>query len=224
MCCALFYGLFWQFKIWNLSKWSSVGPDGTYEYRLRHGQLARWIKWRTCDVTEAKEGLENELWRRWSNGRVGKWTCSFSKLSVTSPTSQLILQPFRRFTYITAHFPTLLLLPLCHSSFSKPSFASPTSQALHLIHLASHPWDKQIIWWKFAFFSQRISILILADNCVTVKELAEYWNSSSWKIFAPDGFQGYWRITQRNSVNSVQQTFGDSTRMVKLTFLQESWW
>ena len=25
------------------------------------------------DVGEAKEGLENELWRRWSNGRVGEW-------------------------------------------------------------------------------------------------------------------------------------------------------
>ena len=41
--------------------------------------------------------------------------CSFSKLSVTSPTSQLILQPFRRFTYVTAHY-------------SNPSVASPTSQ------------------------------------------------------------------------------------------------
>ena len=56
-----------------------------------------------------------------------------------SPMSQLILQPFHHFTYITAHFPTLLLLHLHHSSFSNPSFAS-TSQALHLIHLASHPW------------------------------------------------------------------------------------
>ena len=36
---------------------------------------------------------------------------SFSNLSVTSPTSQLILQPFLR-----------------HSSFSNPSVASPTSQ------------------------------------------------------------------------------------------------
>ena len=53
---------------------------------------------------------------------------SFFKLSVTSPTSQLILQPFPRFTYVTAHFPTLPLLHLCHSSFSNPSFASPTSQ------------------------------------------------------------------------------------------------
>ena len=93
---------------------------------------------------------------------------SFSKLSFTSPTSQLILQPFFRFyyvigssltsscerpmeiallilqtflhfTYVTAHSPTLPSLYLRHSSFSKPSFASPTSQALHLRHLASRP-------------------------------------------------------------------------------------
>ena len=36
-----------------------------------HGRLARR---RACDVGEAKEGLENELWRRWSNGWVGEWT------------------------------------------------------------------------------------------------------------------------------------------------------
>ena len=67
------------------------------------------------------------------------WRNSFSNLSVTSPTSVLILQPFRRFTYVTAHSPILPLLHLRHSSFSNPSFASPTSQALHLIHLASCP-------------------------------------------------------------------------------------
>ena len=61
---------------------------------------------------------------------------SFSKLSVTSPKSQLILQPCRRFTYVTAHS-TLPLLHLHHSSFSNSSFASPTSQALQLILQAS---------------------------------------------------------------------------------------
>ena len=40
---------------------------------VMHGRLARWRKWRDCDVGETKEGLENELWRRWSNGRVGEW-------------------------------------------------------------------------------------------------------------------------------------------------------
>ena len=64
---------------------------------------------------------------------------SFSNLSDTWSTSQLILQPFRRYTYVTAHSPTLPLLHLCHSSFSNPPFDSPTSQALHLIHLASRP-------------------------------------------------------------------------------------
>ena len=75
-----------------------------------HGRLARWIKWRACDVGEAKEWLGNELW-----------------ISVTSPTSQLILQPFRRFTYVTAHSPTLPLLHLLDSH-------SPTLLSLLLRH------------------------------------------------------------------------------------------
>ena len=68
-----------------------------------------------------------------------KTQSSFSNLSVTSPMSQLILQPFCHFTYVTAHSTTIPLLYLRHSSFSNPSSASPTSQALHLIHLACHP-------------------------------------------------------------------------------------
>ena len=103
--------------------------------------------------------------------------CSFSKLSLTSPTSQLILilqafrhftyvtahsptlpllptsqlilLPFRCFTYVTAHSPTLLSLHLHHSSFSNPSIASPTSQALHLIHLTSRPWSQYQLRWKY---------------------------------------------------------------------------
>ena len=88
----------------------------------------------SCDVGEMTERLKNELCS------FVVQLCSFSNLSITSPTSQLILQPFCRFTYITADSPTLLLLHLCESSFSNPSFASPTSQALHLRHLASCPW------------------------------------------------------------------------------------
>ena len=41
---------------------------------------------------------------------------------------QLNLQPFRHFTYVTAHSPTLPSLYLRHSSFSDHSVASPTSQ------------------------------------------------------------------------------------------------
>ena len=87
---------------------------------------------------------------------------SFSNRSVASHTSQFILQPFFRFSYVTisslnspgepsmlilqnfchftyveTHFTTLPSLCLRHSSFSKPSFASPTSQALRLIEQSS---------------------------------------------------------------------------------------
>ena len=156
-----------------------------------HGWLARWRKWKSCDVGEAKEGLENELWRRRSNGSVGEWAVTlvkrrkgwrmscdvgevtesleneqssfyflfyiqqssfyfilfyiqqssyfhstysrahspsfpslhlrhswFSNPSVALPTPQLIHQPFRCFTYVTAHSPTLLLLLLRHRIFT----------------------------------------------------------------------------------------------------------
>ena len=102
------------------------------------GRLARWIKWRAFDVGEAKEGLENELWCRWSNRRAHSPTFpslhlrhnSFSNLSVTSPTSQLINQPFRRFTYVTAHSPTFPSLHLRHNSLTNPFVALPTSQLI----------------------------------------------------------------------------------------------
>ena len=42
----------------------------------------------SCDVGKATEGLENEQ-------------SSFTKLSIASPTSQLILQPFFCLSYIT---------------------------------------------------------------------------------------------------------------------------
>ena len=80
------------------------------------------------DIGEAKEGLENELWCRWSDGKIE--LCSFTNLSITSPTLQLILQPFCHLTYVTAHSPTLLSLYLRHSSFSNPSVAPPTSQLI----------------------------------------------------------------------------------------------
>ena len=96
----------------------------------------------SCDVGKAREGLENEVWRRWSGWKLGAHSPSFqslqlrhssflfSKLSVASPTSHLILQPSRRFTYVTPNSPTLPSLYLRHNSFSNPSVASPTWQLI----------------------------------------------------------------------------------------------
>ena len=93
---------------------------------LIHGRLAGWIKWRACDVGQAKEGLGIELWRRWSNRR--DWGMSGELGKATE--ALLILQPFRHFTYVTTHCSTLLSLYLSHSSFSNHSVASPTSQVI----------------------------------------------------------------------------------------------
>ena len=82
---------------------------------------------------------------------------SFS-LSVTSPTSQLIIQPFRRFTYVTAHSPTLPLLHLRHSSFSNPSFASPTSQALHYV-----TWRAAHVLYSRFFVNCYLGTVILSE-------------------------------------------------------------
>ena len=103
----------------------------------------------SCDVGEVTESLENELCYDYNYE-----LCSFSKLSITSLTSQLILilLAFRHFTYVTAHSPTLPSLYIRHNSFSNSSVASPTSQLIlqpffrlsyvagfHLRHLASRP-------------------------------------------------------------------------------------
>ena len=102
----------------------------------------------SCDVGEVTERLENEL----CCICISMSSAHSPNLSVTSPTSQLILQPFRRFTYVTTHSPTLPLLHQRHSSFSNPSSASPTSQALHLRHLVNRPCVSTLV----ATFSQNI--------------------------------------------------------------------
>ena len=66
----------------------------------------------SCDIGEVTERLENELCYDYNYE-----LCSFSNLSITSLTSQLILQPI----------PSLYLR---HSSFSNHSVASPTSQLI----------------------------------------------------------------------------------------------
>ena len=106
-----------------------------------HGRLARWIKWRACDVGEAKEGLENELWRRWSNGRVGEWAETYVKrgkgwrmsCDVGKATEGLENELWRgwsdekgwrmsrapSYSHNRAHSPTFPSLYLRHNSFSK---------------------------------------------------------------------------------------------------------
>ena len=81
----------------------------------------------SCDVGKAREGLENELWRRLSDWKLGEW----AELIVIV-IAELNFQAFNHFTYVTAHSdsPSFPSLHLHHSSFSNPSLALPTSQLI----------------------------------------------------------------------------------------------
>ena len=111
--------------------------------------------------------------------RVGEWgSASFSNPTIASPTSQLILQPILRFTYVTSHSPTFLLLHLRNSSFLNPSVALPTSQALHLRHLASRPW--------YLLFYDKIRGLINKDRLRLSCSCLDSYLSVPW-IFEKSG-------------------------------------
>ena len=61
----------------------------------------------------------------------------FPTLLLLQPTSQLILQPFHCFNYVTVHSPTLLSLPLHLQPFCHFTYVrahSPTFLSLHLRH------------------------------------------------------------------------------------------
>ena len=89
----------------------------------------------SCDVSEATEGLENEqslilqtlpsLHLRHS---------SFFNPSVVSPTTQLILLPFSRLTYVTAHSTTLLSLHLRHRHFTYVTWRAPHAGVKYQFH------------------------------------------------------------------------------------------
>ena len=48
----------------------------TYEKRKKGWRM-------NCDVAEATEGFENELWRRWSEGKVGEWALCYEDKFLT---------------------------------------------------------------------------------------------------------------------------------------------
>ena len=56
---------------------------------------------------------------------------SFSKPFLASPTSQIIFQPFRRFTYVIAHSSTLPSLHLCNGHFTYVTWRDAHGCQLH---------------------------------------------------------------------------------------------
>ena len=100
------------------------GPLGDRQrcYPLVHSDVRKVLLCYTVLLSVESPKLKTILWEilfnfwfLWSRGNI---------------VTLLILQAYRRFTYVTAHSPTLPSLYLRHSSFSNPSVASPTSQLI----------------------------------------------------------------------------------------------
>ena len=74
--------------------------------------------------------------KQWKGCRIScdVGSTSFSNPYIASPLSQLILQPFHRFTYVTAHSIALALLHLRHRLFTLVTAHSPTLPPLYLNH------------------------------------------------------------------------------------------
>ena len=117
----------------RLTRWST--STGLWR-RWSNGRVVEWpvtyVKlwkgWRmSCDVGKTTEGLENERWRRRSHGK--GWI--------------LILQPFRYFTYVTAHSPTVVSLHLHHRLFTYITW--------RVAHAASsrNGWVQHVTLWYF---------------------------------------------------------------------------
>ena len=125
----------------------------------KHGRLARRIKWRACDVREAKEGLENELWRRWSNGGVGKWATTYVKRRKGWRMCCDVSEVTERLENVIANSPTPPLLHLRHSSFSPFfRFSYVTSSSLN------SPGEPPIIWSTIYIYANLQISSVLQTN------------------------------------------------------------
>ena len=102
--------------------------------------------------------------RRVVSAEIAVAIASFSNPYIALPKSQLILQPFRRFTYVTAYSTTLPLLHLRHRHFMYFTWRAAHAQG-----------DEKIVWWtsllqqvtKFRSsysFEQLLRILLRAVN------------------------------------------------------------
>ena len=90
--------------------------SSTFHFHLGEGHIASTVYCSGVAFQQIYRGHSS------SNFVIFAKLCSFSNFSFTSPTSQLILQPFRRFTYVAAHSTTLPFPHIRHNSFSKPLF------------------------------------------------------------------------------------------------------
>ena len=128
--------------------------------------------------------------------------CSFFNLSVTSPTSQFILQPFRRFIHVTAHS---LTVPLLHQRQAH----SPTLLSL----LLRHRLFTYVTWRALHDSKHNRRFLLFMLHAQVIRALTYFWNLGY--LFSSPA----WSHTNRLKINAGR--FSLFTKQIIACFL--SW-
>ena len=142
----------WQTEIhWDLSAFHKVSPV----------EELLWGGWNSHPLFPVWYNFESVL-LRWSSA-------SFSNPYIASPTSQLIVQPFRRFTYVTAH-----------------------SRALPLLHLRQRHFT--YVTWRatnvpMMMFNISMMIFVICNDCGPQVDMKDVNWPSNWLL---DHFQAIW--------------------------------
>ena len=112
---------------------------------------------------------------------------SFSNPSLALPTSQLILQPFRCFTYITAHSATLLLLLLRHSIFNYVTWRAAHAFE-HVLAKALLPKAALLDWSAPGLKVTRLTNHVLSRFCLTGVPASLHWVFPTHTTHVPVSF------------------------------------
>ena len=112
---------------------------------------------------------------------------SFSNPSLALPTSQLIFQPFRCFTYVTAHSPALLSLLLRHRIFTYVTwraahgynngtyFPSTLYIAFPSVHIALLNHLSFISYQNFVFYTVSSVFLNIVNSSAVIFSFATFY-------------------------------------------------
>ena len=96
---------------------------------------------------------------------------SFSNPSVASPTSQLILQPFRCFTYVTDHSPTFLSLLLHHRLLTYVTWRVANVQEVRRINQTRMNFEPELQRQSMTVVNSTYVTKIIKNNSNTICNL-----------------------------------------------------
>ena len=126
---------------------------------------------------------------------------SFSNPSVALPTSQLILQLFRCFAYITAHSPTLLSLLLRHRLFIYVTWRAAHGSEIKIRYRANHAL-KRFPRYGHVFF---LVLYVFLSGLLLFGSLSAFLQNLNWKNEHKGSVSEYLQFLHKRNLRKSQR-------------------